>query len=346
MKYHYTKTDSYYSSVIPYQDGVIKGKYNNEFYYNDFLIASDADTASGVAVLYCNLLFYSSNSKGYCFDLNALENERLLGSIIFSTYHNNTYLSISDLDENDWSYKLDLLMFKPSKVLLSFPNRYFGNFYRFGNLVLNVYRRNDSMLLSSLSLVTGSQNWQTDLSSYGKIRKIVGVVEDNLWVTLTKSVEQENSLTDFEETLVVIHTKTGSITNVFVHNYLFSSVGVLLNDKNQTIVSLKGNRFIEYNTKTSRKIRDLEVQSLTENKLNVRSFTVFKDKVYVTANDSTQVVANVVGVLDYNTLELLWFSKVYPGNLNLNPPQVTEDKLYVLGAEGTLHIFEKDKEVV
>lgn len=88
--------------------------------------------------------------------------------------------------------------------------------------------------------------------------------------------------------------------------------------------------------------REVEVISLKEKKLVVRSFMVNGDYIYFTANDSTQVVANCVGILNYYTLELLWYDKVSPGNLKLDPPQIAGDKLYILGAEGTLHVYKKE----
>lgn len=197
-------------------------------------------------------------------------------------------------------------------------------------------------ILKSLSLLTSEYEWEEDLREYGEIRKIIGVSGGNLWVSLNKDIETKT------HTLLYLNIQTGVVQKHFEHDYHFSDFGVILSESQQTIVSLKGGVgsqrtwFYEYDALIGSPLRDLEVPSLKEKKLGVKSFTVYKDLIYFTATDDTQIVANTVGVLDYKTLELLWYEKVHPGNLILDPPQVTDDKIYVLGAEGTLHIFEKE----
>jgi hypothetical protein len=193
--------------------------------------------------------------------------------------------------------------------------------------------------LRSLSLLTGEYEWEVDLGLYGEVRKIIGVCGENLWVTVNDAEYGQHHL-------LVIDIQLGIVKKTEKLDNRFSDFGVMLTEQ-QTIFSLRGRLghsswLYEYDAQNMQEIRALEVSSLKEKKLGVKSFTVYKDYIYFTATDDSQIVANTLGVLDYNTLELLWHEKVNPGNLILDPPQVTDTHLYVLGAEGTLHIFEKE----
>ena len=190
--------------------------------------------------------------------------------------------------------------------------------------------------LKSLSLLTGEYEWEVDLGEYGRIRKVIGIAGDRLWVSL---INDKGGL-EAIHTLAALHISDGQILQHHSFDWEFEDFGVLL--VNNRLLSLKEQRLVEVDALEGNMLRNHRVLPLINNRFKIRSFTVFEDKIYFTANDSTQIVANTVGVLDYKTLELLWSSKVSPGNLNLDPPQVTEDRLYVLGAEGTLHIFEKN----
>ncbi|MFN6075337.1 MAG: hypothetical protein ACK46Y_07195, partial [Fluviicola sp.] len=196
--------------------------------------------------------------------------------------------------------------------------------------------------LNFCSKIDLSQFWQTDLSSYRTIRKVLGVCWDNLWVTTSDKTERS-----FSNKLLALSIETGTVSHVIDNDYTFDANWVQLLDKEEKIVSIKGSSnqatyLYEYCGKTGTELRKQTIDSLESNGLSIICAKVVENKVYFTATDHTQIVANHVGVMVLETLEVVWFDKVSPGNLKLEQPQVGADKIYVLGAEGTLHIYERE----
>ncbi len=190
--------------------------------------------------------------------------------------------------------------------------------------------------------IIGANQWQSNLSEYGTIRKVLGVCGQNLWLTTEDRLPDSDS-----NKLIALSINDGAILQVTDHNYTFASFWVELLINEEKIVSIRGDaknltHFYEYCAKTGNILRNQTIDSLEVNGLSIICATVKEKLIYFTATDHTQIVANHVGVLDFETLEVLWFEKVNPGNLKLEPPQVAGNKIYVLGGDGTLHIFEKE----
>lgn len=85
--------------------------------------------------------------------------------------------------------------------------------------------------------------------------------------------------------------------------------------------------------------------------LRIKDFVLQEDKIYFTAHYKGSFGAITVGILDYQTLSLLWWEEVnlasdtdWMGHF-LVQLQVSENKMYALDDAGTLHIYERDENV-
>ncbi len=89
--------------------------------------------------------------------------------------------------------------------------------------------------------------------------------------------------------------------------------------------------------------------------ITVSSATYYKGRFYFTAytqrgggrDQNTPIDGGYVGVFNIQTEEVEWWYDLgflgYEERYLHQPPQVTEDELYVLDSVGTLHIFEKEQ---
>ncbi len=210
--------------------------------------------------------------------------------------------------------------------------------------------------LSSLSLLTRIYEWEVDLSIEGlKGGSIFGVSDTNLlvacaneyqgiWLALDvatgKEIWRQHLQSASGGTYVFNEDKTSAI--------ILHTGGFWLNG----IQVAKGNNiFREYNTKDGSIKREGVLWQLDEAGLGIHNCTLHEGFIYFTAVYKS-FGATVLGVLDYETLFLLWWEEVKMdeadgfGNFFLNQPlQVAENKIYVLDKTHVLHIYERDETI-
>ncbi|WP_028522968.1 hypothetical protein [Runella limosa] len=208
------------------------------------------------------------------------------------------------------------------------------------NLVIN----DGWILVKSLSLLTGEYEWEVDLSEYGQIRSVLTAVEDNLWVLA-------NDYKNNRHSLLRLDANSGRLMQVLGEDLKLSDAHVKYIEEKQTLLSFKSSissvpspsTLIEIDAKTGKILRNVTVESMLEPNLKVGLWQYQDNQLFFTAN-TTMMTTTHIGVLDYNTLALLWYIEV-PGRKGLlKDIQVSTGKIYVLDQVGTLHIFEKEND--
>lgn len=111
------------------------------------------------------------------------------------------------------------------------------------------------------------------------------------------------------------------------------------------------NLFQEIDALTGSIKREGILADLDDLGLGIKNFSVATGFIYFTASYQGSFSATAVGVLDYETLNLLWWQEIEMqvaggfGNFLLNqPPVVAGNQFFVLDKTQTLHIFERTKE--
>lgn len=197
----------------------------------------------------------------------------------------------------------------------------------------------ENYLLKSLSSFNKNYNWQTQLNRNGKILNFLGVHENVLVVCL----QFGNSYG-----LMGLDINTGEILwNRDDWGLLQGHHTTMQNGK---IFSLKGGTFsdsyyLEADVATVSLLRFGEVPNLKKQGFSVFNYTLHENLIYFTANKLDTSDATILGVLTYDSLELLWWQEVEleNGAFLAQKPQVDDEKLYILDTEGTLHIFEREE---
>ncbi len=187
-------------------------------------------------------------------------------------------------------------------------------------------------------------SWQTDLSPYGKIINILGVINELLWLTVEKEIGNHQ--------LIALNEQNGELVYHLVNIDGLHIHSCLLNVENGMIYSMnqQGNTSIILHINANNGIveKQYELPALHDKGFRVGTFnnhlTMHKNELYF-AIERLNVLFNVgVAVLDINTSSLLWASVIENRKGTITQKvQVTDDKMYVLDNGGVLHIYQKQK---
>ena len=206
-------------------------------------------------------------------------------------------------------------------------------------------------LIFPLSLLTGLYEWELDLGL--EVGGILGIADTNLMVACTNKQYQTiwlslNVATGKEiwrRNLQISYGGTYAFNEDKTSIFYLHAGGVWLNGIQ---VARGNNLFREINTKDGSVRREGVLWQLDEAGFGIHSCTLYEGFIYFTAVYKS-FGATVLGVLDYETLSLLWWEEVKMdeadgfGNFFLNQPlQVAENKIYVLDKTHVLHIYERD----
>lgn len=243
--------------------------------------------------------------------------------------------------------------------IISQEIKWFYNIERFGFNIRannNLYYKQTQTCLKSLSLLTGEYDWEVDLGLDGlEVVNILGVEASNLIVLCRNEQKQFEILSLSVSSGKEIWRKNMQVGN---GNFIFSE------DKTSLIYLYSGglwfngvqvtrgnNIFREINTKDGSVRREGVLWQLDEAGLGIHNCTLHEGFIYFTAVYKS-FGATVLGVLDYETLSLLWWEEVKMdeadgfGNFFLNQPlQVAGNKIYVLDKTHVLHIYQRDESV-
>lgn len=208
----------------------------------------------------------------------------------------------------------------------------------------------NNLFLKSISLLTGEYKWEVDLSpSYptAQIHEIIGVYKNVLLVSLN------------EGTLLGLDTEKGVILWEMPYQAALKvrfNRGIHLDTEKGLLYCLSGNGFAVIalvNQQVIRSKNDYYVytEEITEpyqygysDAGSAFGLSCWQgDYLYFTASKGTAFYG-WLGVFHIPTMEVVWEYQIQNGETFNSPPQVSENKLYVLDTGGTLHIFERENE--
>lgn len=308
---------------------------DNTVFLNSKIIQSHIDVTS--LTIFNQNLFFTSNSerKFYYFENKVIEYNY---SAWLNTLFENTVL-VYEYFYEDRLFDVFVYDFVQKKVVSRIKDRInVWDLFRKGN-DLYLY---DSLktTLKSLSLITGEYEWETPINRSGEIFKILGV-RDNELVVCWKRGEKLFGL-------LGIDIQTGEIVWNIDNNQLLNGHSLYFTDNQQSLFSTKGTNhnsyFIEIDLLSKQAIRFGEIEDLCKAQVEI-SRSQYKDGlIYFTASTHHDIFPDIIGVLDYKALKVLWQHRFDFDRLtHLKNFEVTEDKLYVLDSKDPLHIFEKEQ---
>ncbi|SMC39092.1 PQQ-binding-like beta-propeller repeat protein [Cellulophaga tyrosinoxydans] len=262
-------------------------------------------------------------------------------------YDNNFITSKNSIREGAGLYSSNYLICQlfPFKELYELPHRYYGSGDRFKNQYIQI--QNERKYIKSLSLLTGKYEWETNLENFGEIRKILGVVENKLWVSLYRAGNEKN-----ETRLLALDIESGKVIFELDHQYPISDWFIELLEEDNSLLSIYSgigtqaldSPLVEIDAITGKVLRSQRIESLYNQNLKIGFWKVLENKIYFTANQD-YLSGTHIGVLDYNTLELLWVTKVENQKGGFKDFQVNHNNIYVLDQGNQLHIFEKTEKI-
>jgi outer membrane protein assembly factor BamB len=149
--------------------------------------------------------------------------------------------------------------------------------------------------------------------------------------------------------LVSIDCSTGSIDHYWSDIALATTAQAQQVGDGSGILYLRGSnrlaketQYVEINLAAGSTARTGVVQSLLREELVVRDWVLRNGKIYFTAIKNERFPTHI-GILDYNTLDLLWWQKIIMADndflMDGMALEASRDHLYVLDTLGTLHCF-------
>ena len=212
--------------------------------------------------------------------------------------------------------------------------------------------------LRSLSLITGEYEWEVDLGeklgTYDSIAKIVGVVDEVLWVISQRGI------------LFGIEINTGEL--LYHLNYdnveSFKEIGnvsakyfySLFDEANKKLIGIYRNQCWEIDlTKPTTGLQVFDLEAINPTYFSHPDFYfrgsywaapegVIFDNDYIYFRD---IEVATVGIMHRQTKKIEWHTRLNDQEPMvrdvINDIQVSDNKLYVLDSGGTLHIFEKEE---
>ena len=183
------------------------------------------------------------------------------------------------------------------------------------------------------SYVESTKLWELDLTGYGNLIKIFGIVDNVLWLWCE------------DYYFIGVDVSSGSIKKVWeVFDGVYERKSFLYNfpyfDKEEGKVY-----FFERNCYVVSDLRSCTTKILWQEdqiKLKIICSTFSKEVIYFTCVIDALAGGNRLGVFDRKTKQIIWMEKLdlTPGD-SLWAPRFNDNKLYVQDSGYTLHIYEK-----
>nr|WP_294926186.1 hypothetical protein [uncultured Flavobacterium sp.] len=208
----------------------------------------------------------------------------------------------------------------------------------------NTFFLYDKIILKAISYPTCKNTWKILLQEYGEIRKILGVKEEKIWVSIYRGgINKDKNI------LLALDIVSGEVVYQSPSEYDLSDWFIELLSEKNSILSIYGKMsthqadspFVEINATTGAVIRNHRIESLYLENLKIGFWKVLDNKIYFTANKDT-LHGRHIGILDYNTLEILWQTEISDLRGTFKDFQVSDNKIYALDTGNQLHIFEKE----
>lgn len=218
------------------------------------------------------------------------------------------------------------------------------SYLKFSDFLFGFTKEN---LVYKVPLLTGKFEWEEDLSSYGKIRKILGVAGDNLWISCMSA--DENRYTKAH--LIALDVHTGRLKHHLGEGLPLHDFHIQLLEDRQCIVSYWGkisshqqseSPFVEIDALTGTVLRNTFSMSLYDANLKLGAWQYQAGKIYFDAAFDT-INSTHIGLMDFDTLDVEWFDEVKDRKAGLRNLQVSEDKIYIMDIGNQLFVYEKEK---
>jgi hypothetical protein len=325
---------------------------NGQLCLNNTTIAMDVEAQS--YWLRNNILYYHNKDGKHCF-IDLLNDKETKGDFGIAWFSINNGLAISsyDVKKNDgkWSWKTGLLDINQQAIIRLLPkleNKSIA--FSLNNNDIVVY--NSMYSLSKYSLLTDDYLWECNLPIY-RIVNLIGEYSNKLILIYENAQNLKGTLAlDMQRGKIVWNTEGGDFLSTFSKNgntIIHLQSGDL--SLNGIQVVKRANIFKEIDLNTGKVKREGVLIDLDEAGLSIKTFIVEDDYIYFTANYQGSFGAIVIGILDYENLNLLWWHIVEMqdadgfGNFLMNKPVFSDNKFYVLDKTGVLHIFEQEVDV-
>lgn len=314
--------------------------FDEELLSNDKFLFSCYGLEQNVNAVFCYCNMYDVETR------IILKNNKILFTpySLNSQSYNGVDAIIYNKNTEDVDKKIGLLDFSKNEIKWFYDVDYFGQNLRSGE---DLFYCHNYIKLKSLSLKTGEYTWETNLAkeltiadeSQFRIVQLVGILGNNLWVTYS---------IDRFDGLLAVNCATGLVSWKSAPDLGVDAINVKRLEEKRVLFGLFGvydrsnpvSPYFELDGLTGEVRRKGFVESLFKERLIVKDWIYYENKIYFTARRE-MLTSNYIGVLDYDTLELLWYGEVPGRKGDLKELQVSENRLYVLDAAGTLHIFEE-----
>lgn len=310
---------------------------NDDLFFNNLKIDKDVRSFFNCNE---NIIFFKNKFT----NVYSLQEKKIIdsinGSLFFDTYNNEDLILVQKIDGKRLISKID---FNCSSFGLIDEIGCFSIEHYFRDTNNNFFFSNNANL-QSLSLQSYNLNWETSLDQYGEIRKILGIKENKLWISMYRGGNDKT-----KNTLIALNIDSGHIVYEKNNDYDTSDWFIELISEHDSILSIYGkisttpadSPLVEINAITGEIIRNQKIESLYNENLKIGFWKVLKDKIYFTANKDA-LNGNHIGVLDYDTLQILWVTKIDNMKGTFKDLQITENKIYALDTANQLHIYEKE----
>jgi hypothetical protein len=213
------------------------------------------------------------------------------------------------------------------------------------NLLLITTTKSSSNELMCINKTNGSLFWiinvASTLNKSGEVINIIGTYSALLILCIKRNIST------FE--LVALNINTGAVAWALEDLGLLYGYTAKINEETGSILSLRAQAnqsyYLEVDIVNASIKRYGEIDELYKLGLSIADFTVHDKFIYFTAHYMNSFGPEAIGILNYETLELLWWEHVKLDEGAFfgvgQKPVVEEDRLYILDTKGTLHIYEK-----
>jgi len=328
----------------------------NGIYLNDIFL--EQDNQYNIAFFWKDYIIYGNLKKLVKYSLSNQTTEKLDSDLSYywDYFDSNKVMVSRNRRKDSKGIRIaDYHLFSFENQSLSLPIftdipniRVFGS----NGLIINFN------ILKSLSLLTGEYEWELDLSGRknppesreeeAQIRQLVGIWQNQLIITMTN-----NELIRIDTQTGKILWETKQLTAQINQGPSYKWRGHLsfngCHIESGKLYEIVGSVYYSIDLLTQA-VEILWQDPRSEDYITVQHRTYTEDYIYFTGSVDGAFQPHIVGVFNRKTLSLEWIEDMslpispsmgYPASLN-QPPQVTDNKLYVLDSGGTLHIFEKE----